>query len=124
MKKKIPLLRLNYSKREKKFILLGIKEILNSGYLTMAKKVSQFEELFAKFVGTKYAVAVNSGTSALEIPLRSLDVKNKSIIVPTNTEATSSVPSLKADPINWPLESCSLFVFLSNAFFALLPILS
>ena len=85
MKKKIPLLRLNYSKREKKFILLGIKEILNSGYLTMAKKVSQFEELFAKFVGTKYAVAVNSGTSALEIPLRSLDVKNKSIIVPTNT---------------------------------------
>jgi len=85
MKKKIPLLRLSYSKREKEFISLGIKEILNSGYLTMAKKVSQFEELFAKFIGTKYAVAVNSGTSALEIPLRALNVKNKSIIVPTNT---------------------------------------
>ena len=63
MKKKIPLLRLKYSKREKKFISLGIEEILNSGFLTMAKKVKQFEELFAKFIGPKYAVAVNSGTS-------------------------------------------------------------
>ncbi len=85
MKKKIPLLRLKYSKREKKFISLGIEEILNSGFLTMAKKVKQFEELFAKFIGTKYAVAVNSGTSSIEIPLRALNVKNKSIIVPTNT---------------------------------------
>ena len=42
MKKKIPLLRLKYSKREKKFISLGIEEILNSGFLTMAKKVKQF----------------------------------------------------------------------------------
>ena len=81
MKKKIPLLRLNYSKREKKFISLGIKEILNSGFLTMGKKVEHFEELFAKFIGTKYAVAVNSGTSALEIPLRALNVKDKSIII-------------------------------------------
>jgi len=36
-------------------------------------------------VGTEYAVAVNSGTSALEIILRALDIEGHSVIVPTNT---------------------------------------
>jgi len=96
MKKKIPLLRLSYSKNEKKNISDGLREILNSGFLTMSKKVSHFEELFAKFVGVKFAVAVNSGTSALEIPLRALGVKGKSIIVPTNTFMATPLAVLHA----------------------------
>ena len=84
-KKRIPILRLNYSKNEKGNISKGINEILNSGHLTMSKKVFQFEKLFAQYVGTKYAAAVNSGSSALEISLRALNVEGKSIIVPTNT---------------------------------------
>ena len=82
---KIPILRLPYSTEEIDFLKQGLEEILNSGFLTMDKKVFEFERLFSEFVGVKYAVAVNSGTSALEIPLRSFDVRNKSIIVPTNT---------------------------------------
>ena len=66
--RKIPALRLGYSKEEKNDITKGVNEILNSGFLTMGEKVTQFERLFAEFVGVKYAVAVNSGTSALEIP--------------------------------------------------------
>ncbi len=96
MKKKIPLLRLRYSIKERKNILYGVKEILDSGYLTMSKKVSHFEDLFAKFVGVKYAVAVNSGTSALEIPLRALNVKDKSIIIPTNTFMATPLAALHA----------------------------
>jgi perosamine synthetase len=81
----IPLLRLPYSDEEIKFVQNGIAEILKSGFLTMDKKVAEFERLFAEFVGVKYAIAVNSGTSALEIPLRCFDVRGKSIIIPTNT---------------------------------------
>ena len=95
-KKRIPILRLNYSKNEKKNISKGINEILNSGYLTMSKKVFQFEKLFAKYVGTKYAVAVNSGTSALEISLRALKVEGKSIIVPTNTFMATPLAAIHA----------------------------
>ena len=95
-KKKIPILRLNYSKNEKRYISKGINEILNSGYLTMSKKVFQFEKLFAKYVGTKYAVAVNSGTSALEISLRALNVEGKSIIVPTNTFMATPLAAIHA----------------------------
>lgn len=96
MKKTIPLLRLKYTKNEKKNISKGLGEILSSGFLTMGKKVIQFEELFAKFIGTKYAVAVNSGTSALEISLRALNVKGKSIIVPTNTFMATALATIHA----------------------------
>jgi len=85
IKHNIPLLRLSYSDEEIEFLKDGVEEILKSGFLTMDKKVAEFERLFAEFVGVKYAVAVNSGTSALEIPLRSFDIQGKSIIVPTNT---------------------------------------
>ena len=94
--RKIPALRLNYSKEEKNEIAEGVNEILNSGFLTMAEKVIQFEKLFAEFVGVKYAIAVNSGTSALEIPLRALNVEGKSIIIPTNTFMATPLAALHA----------------------------
>jgi dTDP-4-amino-4,6-dideoxygalactose transaminase len=94
--RKIPALRLSYSKEEKNDITKGVNEILNSGFLTMGEKVNQFERLFAEFVGVKYAVAVNSGTSALEIPLRALNVEGKSIIIPTNTFMATPLAALHA----------------------------
>ncbi|SVC18051.1 uncharacterized protein METZ01_LOCUS270905, partial [marine metagenome] len=94
--RKIPALRLGYSKEEKNDITKGVNEILNSGFLTMGEKVTQFERLFAEFVGVKYAVAVNSGTSALEIPLRALNVEGKSIIIPTNTFMATPLAALHA----------------------------
>ena len=83
--RKIPILRLPYSEEEIQFLKDGLEDILLSGFLTMDKKVIEFEKLFADFCGVKYAIAVNSGTSALEIPLRSFDIRGKSVIVPTNT---------------------------------------
>ena len=94
--RKIPALRLSYSKEEKNDITKGVNEILNSGFLTMGEKVTQFERLFAEFVGVKYAVAVNSGTSALEIPLRALNVEGKSIIIPTNTFMATPLAAIHA----------------------------
>ena len=44
-KKKIPILRLNYSKNEKRYISKGVNAILTSGHLTMSKKVFQFENV-------------------------------------------------------------------------------
>ena len=43
-KKKIPILRLNYSKKEKINISAEIKKILSSGNLSMSKNVFQFEK--------------------------------------------------------------------------------
>ncbi len=42
-----------------------INEVLDKGLLSEGLKVNEFERKWAKYVGTKYCVAVNSGTSAL-----------------------------------------------------------
>lgn len=42
-------------------------EVLKSEYLTTGPKVREFEEKFAKYVGSKYAVAVSNGTAALHL---------------------------------------------------------
>ena len=47
----------------------AVEEVLRSGALTQGAKVKKFEELFAAYVGVKYAVATNSGTSALHTAL-------------------------------------------------------
>jgi len=56
-------------------ILEDIKGVLESGMLTLGKFTKEFEANYAKYCGTKYAIAVNSGTSALEIALRCLRIK-------------------------------------------------
>jgi len=47
----------------------AVTAVLKSGILAQGKRVEEFEEAFARFIGTKYAVAVNSGTAALHIAL-------------------------------------------------------
>jgi perosamine synthetase len=47
----------------------AVTAVLRSGIIAQGKKVEEFEGAFAGFVGTKYAVAVNSGTAALHIAL-------------------------------------------------------
>jgi dTDP-4-amino-4,6-dideoxygalactose transaminase len=82
---KIPAAKIYFPEEDRKELLKQIDDILESGQLTLGKYTREFEERFAEYVGTKYAIAVNSGTSALEIPLRALDVEGHSVIVPTNT---------------------------------------
>jgi len=67
-------------------ISLDIREILDSGQLVFGEYTRKFEQMFAGYVKTKHAIETNSGTSALEIALRCLEVKNgDEVIVPTNT---------------------------------------
>jgi len=47
----------------------AVVAVLRSGIIAQGKKVEEFEGAFAGFIGTKYAIAVNSGTAALHIAL-------------------------------------------------------
>jgi len=61
----------------------AVAEVLKSGNYVSGKKVEEFEEKFAEYIGTEYAVAVNSGTSALHLALLSLGIgKGDKVIVP------------------------------------------
>lgn len=50
-----------------------------------AGKVREFEEKFSAYLGSKDAVAVNSGTAALHLALSVLDIKGKDVLVPSLT---------------------------------------
>ncbi|HIJ98755.1 TPA: DegT/DnrJ/EryC1/StrS family aminotransferase [archaeon] len=58
-------------------------EVIKSGRYVKGPNVSAFEEEFAKFVGTKHAVAVNSGTSALIAALLAAGVKRGDEVITT-----------------------------------------
>ncbi len=61
-------------------------EVLSKGDLIMRGQLKQFEENLAKFVGTKYAVGLNSGYDALHISMLAAGVKNgDEVIVPAHT---------------------------------------
>ena len=47
----------------------AVEDVLKSGQLAQGPKVEEFEKAFASYIGTKYAVAVNSGTAALHLAL-------------------------------------------------------
>lgn len=64
---------------------------LKQPYLTTGPVVQQFEEAFAKYVGSDFAVAVSNGTAALHLCAMALEVDNNSnVIVPPITFAASA----------------------------------
>ncbi|NQU98277.1 DegT/DnrJ/EryC1/StrS family aminotransferase [Candidatus Woesearchaeota archaeon] len=52
----------------------AVEKVLKSGRLSLGPKIEEFEELFAKLIGTKHAVAVNSGTSGLHLCIKALGI--------------------------------------------------
>jgi perosamine synthetase len=74
-------------------VLDSIREVLESGWLTMGPKTIKFEEAFANYVECKYGAATDSCTSALYLSLDGLGIKTGcSVVVPVNTfVATANV---------------------------------
>jgi perosamine synthetase len=65
--------------------------VLENEKFILGESVFKFEEEFAKYIGTKYAVAVNSGNSALQLSLIALGLgKNSKIITSTNSFIASA----------------------------------
>ena len=80
----------------------AVTDVLRSGWITTGPKVKQFERDFGKFIGTRHAVAVNSGTAALHLALEAIGLgEGDEVIVPTLTFAATAEAVLyfKAKPV-------------------------
>jgi len=53
-----------------------ISQVLSTSFLSIGPKVEEFEKRIADYIGVKYAIAVNSGTSGLHLCIRSLNIKD------------------------------------------------
>lgn len=84
----------------------AVSGCIRSGHLTQGSLVEQFEGEFSRFVGSKYAIAVNSCTSSLFLCLKLLNPKKVSI--PSMTFASVASDIIHAGgKIEWLDESWS-----------------
>lgn len=76
--------------------LKAIADVLKTGFLVQGKKVAEFEGVVQDFLGVPYALAVNSGTSALHLALVAAGVKKgDEVIIPDlSFPATANVIEL------------------------------
>jgi UDP-4-amino-4,6-dideoxy-N-acetyl-beta-L-altrosamine transaminase len=77
--KAIPYGRQNITDEDIKVVI----ETLKSDYLTQGPKIAEFEENFAKYVGSKYAVALANGTAALHLCAMALGVNEGDKVITT-----------------------------------------
>lgn len=75
----------------------AIHRVIHSGRFTMGEEVKKFEDQFASFMGSKYAVMTNSGSSANLITIATLALNPKyknsgNIIVPAVSWSTTYFP--------------------------------
>jgi dTDP-4-amino-4,6-dideoxygalactose transaminase len=72
----------------------AVSRVIDSGILASGPKTEEFEKEFANYVGTKYAIATTSGTTALHLGLLSLGIKKgDEVILPAfSFIATANAP--------------------------------
>jgi perosamine synthetase len=96
-KRKIPAQRYDFPDEDVRLVVEGLERLLTSrSFLTLGEHVEQFEAAFGDLAGTSHAVAVSSGTAALEAVLRSIDVAGSEVVVPTNTFAATAFAVIHA----------------------------
>ena len=102
------------SNLEKKYVL----EVLNKGWLSInGDNTKIFEKKFNNYLGTKYTVAVQSGTAALHTALKALGIKSgDKVVIPNYTCVSniSAVSQLNAIPVIVEVEKNSFGIDIEN----------
>ena len=79
-----------------------VTKVLRTPNLSLGSKLVEFETKMAEFVGVKYAIAVNSGTSALHLIIRALGIKDGDEVITTPFSFIASANCIlfeKAEPV-------------------------
>ncbi len=83
----IPVLRPTIDEQTKKELL----EVLDSGWWGFGPKTQEFEKKFAEYVGAKYCVGMNSGTSALDLCLKVYNITGGELITTPMTFVSDAI---------------------------------
>ena len=78
---------------EREDILAGIEKVFRSGRLILGESVRAFESAFARWCGVQHGIGVNSGTDALFLGLKALDVGPGDEVI---TVANTAIPTVSA----------------------------
>lgn len=93
---KVPAQEIVITDEDRGSILADTAALLAAGQLSAGENVERFEADFARYIGARHAIAVASGTAALELTLLGLGVRGRSVIVPANTNFATFVAAWRA----------------------------
>jgi aminotransferase EvaB len=79
---------------ERDDVLAAVDHVLRSGRLILGDSVRAFERELAAYCGVSYGVGVNSGTDALVLALRALDVRPGDEVITTSNTAIPTVSAI------------------------------
>ncbi len=101
MTKKIPFFRQYYTEKSIDSILKDVENSLRSSQLMMGPNTDKVETIFAEKFGSKFAVTLNSCTSALHICLKYLGAENSEVLVPSASFITdvSAIQAVGGTPV-------------------------
>lgn len=78
---------------ERNEILAGIEKVIRSGRLILGQSVEAFEKAFAAYCGLNHGIGVNSGTDALFLGLKALNVGSEDEVI---TVSNTAIPTVSA----------------------------
>jgi perosamine synthetase len=93
---RVPPARVYFPDEDRAEILARIDQALSTGQLTLGPTGRELEDAFARRHQVAHAVAVSSGTSALEIILRAIGVEGREVLVPANTFFATAAAAVHA----------------------------
>jgi len=105
----IPLARADITEKE----IEAVCDVLRSPYLSLGPKLAEFEKSFADYIGRKYAVAVNSGTSGLFLCMPALGIGPGDEVITTPFTFIASATSIMmagAKPVFVDIDPVSLSI--------------
>ncbi len=89
----------------------AVVEVMRSGWLSIGPKIEEFEKKVANYVGVKHAIAVNSGTSALHLIVKSFGIGEGDEVITTPFSFVASTNCFlfeKATPVFVDIDPQSL----------------
>jgi perosamine synthetase len=90
-----------------------INQVLATPFLSIGPKINEFEKRISSYLGTKYAVGVNSGTSGLHLCIRSLEIRDGDEVITTPFSFVASSNCIlfeRAKPVFVDIEEDSLCI--------------
>lgn len=102
----IPVFKPSYGKDE----FDAVKKVMKSGWVGLGPVTAEFEERFAKYIGVKYAVALNSCTAALHLAMKVMDIEGGDVLTTPMTFVSTNHAILynNATPIFCDIEPDTL----------------
>jgi len=110
----------------------AVHAVLDGGWYVLGQEVRAFESEFAAYCGVQHAVGVGSGTDALHLALRALDVGSGDEVITVAHTAVATVAAIEMcgatpvfvdiDPLTFTLDAAKLSAAISTKTKAVIPV--